>query len=361
MNHSLASILAPTSHDDGFAARLLRWWHEHGRHDLPWQRFGQVRDEDAEARVWQVWVSEVMLQQTQVVTVIPYYWRFMQRFPDLASFATAHEDEVLAHWAGLGYYRRARLLHAAAKQVLEQHDGVFPRDFAAVLALPGLGRSTAGAVLAQAFDLPHPILDGNVKRVLARFYGLTGWPGEAAVERELWRYASALTPSQRVGDYTQAIMDLGATLCTSRNPACVRCPLADACVAKQSGRVSELPTPRPRKVLPVRQIVMWLVEGEDGVLLQRRPPVGVWPGLYSLPETEVGVELDGVQPGECLSVMRHTFSHYHLDIFPRRARRNNAAASVMDDGRSLWYKPNQSASVGLPAPVSRLIELYFKE
>lgn len=360
MNHSLASLLEPTLQDDGFAARLLHWWHEHGRHDLPWQKFGQSRGEDVEARVWRVWVSEVMLQQTQVVTVIPYFQRFMRRFPDVASFATAHEDEVLAHWAGLGYYRRARLLHAAAKQVLERHGGVFPRDFADVLALPGLGRSTAGAVLAQAFDQPHPILDGNVKRVLARFYGLAGWPGEAAVERELWRYATALTPRLRAADYTQAIMDLGATLCTSRHPACERCPQAVACVALQSGRVSELPTQRPRKVLPVRQAVMWLVEGEDGVLLQRRPPVGVWPGLYSLPETEVGVELDGVQPGECLPVMRHTFSHYHLDIFPRRARWLNAAV-VMDDGRALWYKPNQAGGVGLPAPVSRLIELYFKE
>jgi len=321
---------------------------------------GQVSDEDAEARVWRVWVSEVMLQQTQVVTVIPYFQRFMQRFPDVASFAAATEDEVLAHWAGLGYYRRARLLHAAAKQVLEQHGGVFPRDFADVLALPGVGRSTAGAVLAQAFDLPFPILDGNVKRVLARFYGLTGWPGEAAVERELWRYATELVPEQRAADYTQAIMDLGATLCTSRSPACERCPQAGACVAKRTECVSELPTPRPRKVLPVRQVVMWLVEGEDGMLLQRRPPVGVWPGLYSLPETDVGVVLDGVRPGECLPVMRHTFSHYHLDIFPRRARWLNAAM-VMDDGRVLWYKPNQTGRVGLPAPVSRLIELYFKE
>ncbi len=364
MNDSVASVLKPTSQEDGFAARLLLWWREHGRHDLPWQVSGQVSgqvsDEDAEARVWRVWVSEVMLQQTQVVTVIPYFQRFMQRFADVASFAQAHEDEVLAHWAGLGYYRRARLLHAAAKQVVAEHDGVFPRDFADVLALPGVGRSTAGAVLAQAFDLPHPILDGNVKRVLARFYGVEGWPGEAAVERELWRYATALTPIQRAADYTQAIMDLGATLCTSRTPACERCPQALACVARQSGRVSELPTPRPRKVLPVRQVAMWLVEGADGVLLQRRPPVGIWPGLYGLPETEVGVMLEGVQPGECLPVMRHTFSHYHLDIFPRRARWLNAV-SVMDDERSLWYKPNLSASAGLPAPVSRLIKLYFKE
>jgi A/G-specific adenine glycosylase len=356
MNHSLASLLVPTSQDDDFAPRLLHWWQVHGRHDLPWQ----VRDDDAETRVWRVWVSEIMLQQTQVKTVIPYFQRFMQRFPDVASFALAHEDEVLAYWAGLGYYRRARLLHAAAKQVLELHGGVFPRDFAAALALPGVGRSTAGAVLAQAFDLPHSILDGNVKRVLARFYGVTGWPGEAAVERELWRYATVLTPSLRAAEYTQAIMDLGATLCTSRNPACEHCPQAVACVARQSGRVNELPTPRARKVLPLRQVVMWLVVGEEGLLLQRRPPVGVWPGLYGLPETEVGVVLEGAQPGECLPVMRHTFSHYHLEIHPRRARWNNPAASLMDDASLLWYKPSQALSVGLPAPVSRLIELYMR-
>lgn len=357
MNHFSASLTEPAPQNEDFAARLLAWWRECGRHDLPWQRL----DGNPEARVWRVWVSEVMLQQTQVVTVIPYFERFMQRFPDVSSFAQAHEDEVLAHWAGLGYYRRARLLHTAAKQVMQQHGGVFPRDFDAVLALPGLGRSTAGAVLAQAFDLPFPILDGNVKRVLARFYALAGWPGEAALERELWQYATVLTPALRAADYTQAIMDLGATLCTTRNPACERCPQAVACAALREGRVGELPTPRPRKVLPVRQTVMWLIEDEAGMLLQRRPPVGIWPGLYSLPESEVGALLPNVVPGECLPMLRHTFSHYHLDIFPRRARWHNPATSVMDDERWLWYKPKDAASVGLPAPVSRLIELYFRE
>ncbi|MGD9888376.1 MAG: A/G-specific adenine glycosylase [Halothiobacillaceae bacterium] len=357
MNDSRASLTVSPESAALFAARLLAWWQNAGRHDLPWQSC----DNDAEKRVWRVWVSEVMLQQTQVVTVIPYFLRFMQRFPDVASFARATEDEVLAHWAGLGYYRRARLLHAAAKQVVERHSGIFPRDFAAALALPGLGRSTAGAVLAQAFDLALPILDGNVKRVLARYFALEGWPGSAAIERILWRYAESLMPSTRAADYTQAMMDLGATLCTPRNPDCIRCPQEEFCLAKQSGRVSELPTPRPRKVLPVRQVVMWLVEGEGGVLLQRRPPVGIWPGLYSFPESSVGECFPGIEPieaDECLPVMRHTFSHYHLDIFPHRARWNNPAALVMDDDALLWYKPKQSEIVGVPAPVRRLLDLY---
>jgi A/G-specific adenine glycosylase len=340
---------------DAFAYRLLAWWEEHGRHDLPWQHPREP---------WRVWVSEVMLQQTQVATVIPYFSRFMARFPDIASLAAADEDEVLAHWAGLGYYRRARFLHAGARQVVERHAGEFPRDIEAAMALPGLGRSTASAILAQSFGLPHAILDGNVKRVLARYHGIEGWPGEGAVERELWRQAEAHTPAERVADYTQAIMDLGATLCTPRNPDCGACPQRQECVALAEGRVAELPTPRPRKALPVRRTVMLLIEGERGVLLERRPPVGVWPGLYSLPECPPDdaascLERLGITAGEPLPVLRHTFSHYHLDIEPRRARLKDPAARIMDDGRLLWYNPDQPAP-GLPAPVRRLIEQYIE-
>lgn len=340
---------------DAFAYRLLAWWDEHGRHDLPWQHPREP---------WRVWVSEVMLQQTQVATVIPYFSRFMARFPDIASLAAADEDEVLAYWAGLGYYRRARFLHAAARQVVERHGGEFPRDIEAATALPGLGRSTAAAILAQSFGLPHAILDGNVKRVLARYHGIEGWPGEGAVERELWRQAEAHTPRERVADYTQAIMDLGATVCTPKNPACGRCPQREGCVAMQEGRAFELPTPRPRKDLPVRRTVMLLIEGEEGVLLERRPPVGVWPGLYSLPECppdDVATCLErlGITAGESLPVLRHTFSHYHLDIEPRRARLKDPAARVMDDGRLLWYNLDRPP-LGLPAPVRRLIEQYIE-
>lgn len=366
---------------DHFAKHLLDWWDMHGRHDLPWKSGGPFPRDP-----WRVWVSEIMLQQTQVATVIPYFGRFMARFPDIPAFAEAHGDEVLAHWAGLGYYRRARFLHAGARQVAERHGGAFPREFEAVAALPGLGRSTAGAILAQAFDLPHAILDGNVKRVLARFHGIEGWPGESAVERALWRHAEAHTPHERAADYTQAIMDLGATLCTSRNPACARCPQAADCVALREGRTAELPTPRPRKTLPVRQTIMWLVEGEAGLLLERRPPVGIWPGLHSLPESSPDADAPvHLEPGERLPELRHTFSHYHLDIQPRRARLKDPALCVMDDdpdspganrgsssgepeggrpgmggNRLLWYNPRQPLP-GVPAPVRRLIEQYVRK
>lgn len=340
---------------DLFSDRLLDWWDEHGRHDLPWQSGGPFPRDP-----WRIWVSEVMLQQTQVATVIPYFGRFMARFPDIDSFAAAHEDEVLAHWAGLGYYRRAQLLHAGAKQVVERHGGAFPREFDQALALPGLGRSTASAILAQSFDLPHAILDGNVKRVLARYHGIEGWPGEGAVERELWRLAEAHTPQVRAAGYTQSIMDLGATLCTPRNPACERCPQSAGCVALREGRVAELPTPRPRKALPVRQTIMWLVEGEAGLLLERRPPAGIWPGLHSLPESSPDEDAPGhLEPGERLPVLRHTFSHYHLDIQPCRARLKDPGLRVMDEGGQLWYNPRHPLP-GVPAPVRRLIEQYVR-
>ena len=339
---------------DRFAQRLLVWWDAHGRHDLPWQSSPSGGRE-----AWRVWVSEVMLQQTQVATVIPYFERFMARFPDIASFAIAHEDEVLAYWAGLGYYRRARFLHAATRQVVDRHEGMFPREFDAAVALPGLGRSTAAAILAQAFDLPHTILDGNVKRVLARYHAIDGWSGEGAVERQLWIHAETHTPQTRVADYTQAIMDLGATLCTARAPACERCPQREDCAALREGRVAELPTARPRKILPVRKTVMWLIESADGLMLERRPLTGIWPGLYSLPESSADTDgLPGIAAGEHLPVLRHTFSHYHLDIHPRRARLKDPADRVMDEGRLLWYNPHQPMP-GVPAPVRRLIEEYF--
>ncbi len=340
---------------DDFAARLLTWWEEAGRHDLPWQS----REGGREASVWRIWVSEVMLQQTQVVTVIPYFQRFMQRFPDVYAFARADENEVLTYWAGLGYYRRVRMLHAAAKQVVADHQGHFPRDLALAMRLPGLGRSTAGAILAQAFDLPQPILDGNVKRVLARYFAIEGWPGQGDVERALWQHAAALTPNVRAADYTQAIMDLGATLCTPRKPDCPSCPLQEQCLARLRGRQDELPQSRPRKVLPVKNTVMWLIRGEQGWLLQQRPALGIWPGLFSFPETSGEVPCDGVRAGEALPMMRHTFSHFHLDIHPRYAE--IASAQRVADSSVLWYNPGHSRALAVPAPVRRLIDLYCKE
>ncbi len=338
---------------DAFARRLLAWWEDSGRHDLPWQ---QARDP------WRVWVAEVMLQQTQVGTVIPYFERFIARFPTPSALAAAGEDEVLALWAGLGYYRRARLLHAAARELVERHAAIFPRSLDAAMALPGLGRSSASAILAQAFGLRHAILDGNVKRVLARYHGIHGWPGAARIERELWRLAEAHTPPRRVADYTQAIMDLGATLCTPRSPACGACPQREDCIARREGLAAELPTPRPRKPLPVRRTVMLLIEGPQGVLLVRRPPVGVWPGLYSLPECppedrEACFARLGIASSTALPVLRHTFSHYHLDIEPCLARMFDASQLMDEDGR-LWYKPSLPLP-GVPAPVRRLLERYI--
>lgn len=238
-----------------FAARLLRWYDRHGRKDLPWQR----------ARTpYTVWVSEVMLQQTQVATVIPYFERFMARFPDVRTLADAPLDAVLAHWSGLGYYSRARNLHRAAQQIRDRHGGVFPEDMDAIAALPGIGRSTAGAILAQALGQRHAILDGNVKRVLTRHRAIAGWPGQSAVERRLWEIAEAETPHARVADYTQAIMDLGAMVCTRARPRCGACPVADDCAARAAGTVSRYPAPKPRKTLPVRQTRMLLVTNGEG-------------------------------------------------------------------------------------------------
>ncbi|NBB92056.1 MAG: A/G-specific adenine glycosylase, partial [Gammaproteobacteria bacterium] len=260
-----------------FAQRLLAWWEQHGRHDLPWQQ---------ERSPYRVWVAEIMLQQTQVGTVIPYFERFMGRFPDLPSLAHAPIDDVLAHWSGLGYYARARNLHAAAVRCLEEHGGDLPPDAESLERLPGIGRSTANAIVAQAQDRRAPILDGNVKRVLARHAGVEGWPGRSAVLRSLWQEAEALTPQDRARDYTQAIMDLGATLCTPRRPACERCPVDEDCFARRADRVEELPAPKPKRSRPLRDATLVIIENDRGeLLLQRRPPSGIWGGLWSLPES----------------------------------------------------------------------------
>ncbi len=339
---------------------LLAWFDRHGRHDLPWQ---QPRS------LYRVWVSEIMLQQTQVSTVIPYFERFMARFPDLVSLANASQDEVLHLWTGLGYYARARNLHKAAQQVRDQHQGTFPEDYEAVLALPGIGRSTAGAILAQALDQRRAILDGNVKRVLTRYYAISGWPGNKAVENHLWELAEAATPRQRLADYTQAIMDLGATVC-KRNPDCAACPLKDACQSRIEGNPRAYPTPKPRKSLPIRQTTMLLLRNERGLLLlEQRPPAGIWGGLWSLPEcpadadpaefcrTSLGLHLHEAQPGPLL---RHSFSHFHLDITTLLARVTPVDQAVMEGRAQVWYNSRRPDARGLPAPVKTLLE-DFKE
>ncbi len=339
------------------AQTLLDWFDQHGRHDLPWQH---------PRTAYRVWVSEIMLQQTQVATVIPYFTRFMSSFPDIVSLASADEDAVMHHWSGLGYYARARNLHRAAQHIMGNHGGVFPENIDEVLALPGIGRSTAGAILAQACGQRYAILDGNVKRVLTRRYAIEGWPGQKAVENRLWALTENITPHERLADYTQAIMDFGATLCRRSQPRCGDCPLARDCLAYQQGQPQRYPTPKPRKTLPVKTTRMLLLNDKQGrVLLLKRPPMGIWGSLWSLPECDhevdiagfcreqLGIEVKNMEAGDTL---RHTFSHFHLDITPIRAHTHPAAGVVMASDERVWYNSRQPDSRGLPAPVKRLLE-----
>jgi A/G-specific adenine glycosylase len=346
----------------GHAAPLLRWFDRHGRHDLPWQH---------PRTPYRVWLSEVMLQQTRVQVVVPYFERFAAALPDLPALARAPLDRVLALWSGLGYYARARNLHAAAKLCVERHGGDLPRDLDALVALPGIGRSTAGAIAAQAWGLRAPILDGNVKRVLARLHGVEGWPGAPAVEKRLWALARAHLddpelPATRMADWTQAQMDFGATLCTRHDPACIVCPLQDRCVALREGRVDELPTPRPGKPLPEREALVLLLYDADGnLLLQRRPPTGIWGGLWSLPEFADPVaargwfdaHLDGdFDRGAPLSAVAHGFTHFRLQLRPLRWRAVAPRAAVRDNDDLRWTAPAAIGSLGLPAPIHRLLQ-----
>ncbi|MEI7035907.1 A/G-specific adenine glycosylase [Fulvimonas yonginensis] len=341
------------------AARLLPWFDRHGRHDLPWQTSAADGRRDA----YRVWLSEVMLQQTQVATVIPYFRRFTAALPTLPALAAADEDQVLALWSGLGYYRRARFLHRAARLCVERHGGELPHDFDALAALPGIGRSTAGAILAQAHGQRFPILDGNVKRVLARFHGIAGHPGQARVEKRLWELADAHTPSARVADYTQAIMDLGATVCTRTHPLCAACPLAADCVAQREGLTAHLPTPRPGKVLPTRTTTMLVLRDTAGrVLLERRGPDGVWSGLWSLPEApdheaawrlaQTHARLDDAQP---LAPFVHVFSHYRLAVEPLLFEGATPHGGIADNAALRWYARDAWPALGLPAPVRTLL------
>ncbi|HJP98662.1 MAG TPA: A/G-specific adenine glycosylase [Rhodanobacteraceae bacterium] len=345
---------------DGFARRLLDWYDRHGRHDLPWQ------DTTGSGRTpYRVWLSEVMLQQTRVTTVIPYFQRFVAALPDLAALAAADEDQVLSLWSGLGYYRRARHLHAAAKLCVTRHGGRLPLDFEELAALPGIGRSTAGAILALGSERRHPILDGNVKRLLCRYHGVEGWPGEGAVAENLWAHAETHTPSARVADYTQAVMDLGATVCTRSQPDCSHCPERRGCLAFRQGRAASLPTPRPARELPLRHAV-WIVLRDAGnrVLLERRAPQGVWPGLWSLPEAPDADEARvaamrladlGRQPGDSLPAVRHQFTHFRLLAAPIEWRGVRERRALADAPTLRWCTAADIAGLGVPAPVKRLL------
>lgn len=344
---------------DEFQEKILTWFDQHGRKDLPWQQ---------PVTPYRVWVSEIMLQQTQVSTVIPYFNRFMLSFPDLKSLSDAKLDDVLQHWAGLGYYARARNLHKAARLITER--GEFPNRLEDLIALPGVGLSTAGAILSIAFQQSAPILDGNVRRVLARFCGVEGWTGEAKINQRLWEISEFYTPIARVADYTQAMMDLGATLCTRSKPQCLDCPLSSFCLAKRDGMTALLPTPKPSKKIPVKTCVFLLLQDNNRqVLLEKRPALGIWGGLWSLPEfidlasarawcaeNQVNCRREIVLPTQ-----RHTFSHYHLDYTPLLIYTDNPANRVMESDRQVWYKSQQVDTLALPAPITRLLQNLYNE
>jgi A/G-specific adenine glycosylase len=341
-----------------FAQRLLEWFAIHGRHALPWQ---------ANPTPYRVWISEIMLQQTQVATVIPYYARFMARFPDVRSLAAASLDEVLHLWTGLGYYARARNLHACARALVEHHDGDFPQDLDEVMQLPGIGRSTAGAVLAISRGQRHPILDGNVKRVLSRVFGVAGDPGANAVLAELWKLSDACTPADEVAAYTQAVMDLGATVCTRARPACTLCPMASDCVAAREGRQKELPGKKQKRARPSREATLLIAKAGNNestaVLLERRPPTGIWGGLWSPPqfesENEALVWCSGVfrrtSSAESLPPIEHAFTHFDLRLLPIVVH-CDPASEIRDEAHRLWYRLGSPPRIGLPQPISQLFE-----
>lgn len=337
-----------------FSSRIINWQQQHGRHALPWQ---------ASRDPYRIWLSEIMLQQTQVASVIPYFQRFIGQFPDLQALAGASEDAVLAQWSGLGYYSRARNLRKAARQIIENFGGEFPQDVEAWQSLPGVGRSTAAAIAALAFGQTHAILDGNVKRVLARHAGIKGWPGDKAVENNLWTLAEARLPERNIEAYTQGMMDLGASLCTRSRPACSICPVAHDCIGLQQGLIAELPTPKPKKELPEKQIQMLMLLDSDRILLQRRPSSGIWGGLWSFPElqlqadpllycrTQFGFR---VRESMHLPVLKHSFTHFKLHISPVIVR-ISASPALSEDPQQCWLDTHLALNVGLPAPVRKLL------
>ena len=354
------------SEKDHIADALLAWFGQHGRKDLPWQ---------INRTPYRVWVSEIMLQQTQVSTVIPFYERFMAQLPTVEDLAEAAEDDVLHLWTGLGYYARARNLHRCAKQVCASHKGVFPRDLDGLEALPGIGRSTAGAILSLAMDTRAPILDGNVKRVLARYHAVEGWPGQRAVSDTLWSHAEHHTPQQHVADYTQAIMDLGATCCTRSQPACEQCPLKPGCAARAQDRQSDFPGRKPRKQIPLRQRWLAVVTRAPGeVLLEKRPNSGIWGGLWAPPEFESPSSAKAwiantlSLKAECCRIdapFHHTFTHFKLEAHPVRAQCAANHPETIDVKSNVdhlqWFALHPPPSVGLPAPIVRLLARLGKE
>lgn len=338
----------------GFTKQLLNWFDANGRKDLPWQ---------TDKTPYRVWVSEIMLQQTQVAAVISYYQRFMSRFPTIKELADANEDDVLAHWAGLGYYARARNLHKTAKLIAEQMNGEFPNNIEDIVALPGIGRSTAGAILSISFKDAHPILDGNVKRVLTRLHDIEGWPGQKQIENKLWALAESYSPSERCDDYTQAIMDLGATLCTRAKPQCQTCPFNDVCLSFKNETVAQRPSSKPKKTKPVKELWILNIECDKSTLFEKRPPSGIWGGLYSLPELSREFSFDEIEQQvekefglNCVSLIeeepfKHIFSHYTLMAYPIKIYCATPANTIAESSVE-WLSREELKLKGLPAPIS---------
>ena len=338
--------------------KLLTWFDQYGRKNLPWQQ---------QKTPYRVWVSEIMLQQTQVTTVIPYYNQFMASFPTLLDLANAEEDEVLSHWSGLGYYARARNLHKSARVIRDDYQGEFPSNFDEVLALPGIGRSTAGAILSLALNQHHVILDGNVKRVLSRLYKVDGWAGQVAVMNQLWALAEKHTPQKRVADYNQAMMDLGASLCArGKKATCDACPLQMDCGAYRDEVVAAYPQGKPKKQIPVRKAFMLMVYDEtQGVYLEKRPPAGIWGGLWCFPQFELKDDIARwceqtmgylITRVEYWKDVRHTFSHFHLDMTPVLLQIKNPKNIVMEDKSSVWYKLGEESARGYATPTMKLLD-----
>jgi A/G-specific adenine glycosylase len=346
---------------DAFASRVLTWFEQHGRKDLPWQK---------DPAPYRVWISEIMLQQTQVATVVPYYERFMASFPDVQSLADADIDDVLHYWSGLGYYARARNLHKTARIICDEHGGEFPADFDTAVGLPGIGRSTAGAILALARNERHAILDGNVKRVLARYHAVDGWPGRTAVASKLWALAGQHAPDTRAAEYTQAIMDLGATVCTRSKPRCNECPLESDCAAHDAGRETEYPGRKAKQAKPQKKTSMVLARCDNEIWLERRPASGIWGGLWSFPELDTDANVIAwcesvfsVAPDaiESLDVMRHSFTHFDLEIRPIAVRVDECSRKVADAEQGAWHDLHNPGKLGLAAPVTSLLQQLRKE
>ncbi len=345
--------VAGSFHMSNFSTRLIRWQRQHGRHDLPWQGAGAYR----------VWLSEIMLQQTQVATVIPYYQRFVASFPTVAALAAASEDDVLAHWSGLGYYARGRNLHRAAMLIAEKYCCEFPHQYEQILELPGIGRSTAAAICALAYQERRAILDGNVRRVLTRFCGIAGLAGDKKVEAQLWQQAEALLPQRDVAAYTQALMDMGATICTRGRPKCGDCPVQAGCVAFNTGRTNELPTPRPRKAVPERHTTFLLLMHGNDILLEKRPGSGIWGGLWCPPQFDDEEAAKdwfvrngmNASHGERLETFTHTFTHFKLHITPLKIQLSRKPSRAAQPG-SVWLDVEEALQAAIPTPVRKVLE-----